>query len=112
VWFLPQTEEVVESRYCMELGVAGGGGSIGNGIGDGVKAVDNRVGRCDGWDGEVVMTKVDPVRDAEGLGFGINDAMVAVMLKGDANIESIRAREVPGAAGGWLIVGDDRAVEW
>jgi hypothetical protein len=43
VWFLPPTEEVAESRDCMELGIAGGGVSIGVGIGDGVKAVDNGV---------------------------------------------------------------------
>ncbi len=56
--------------------------------------------------------KVDSVRDAEGLGFGIDDAMAVVMLQGDANVESIRAAEVPGAASGWFIVGDDRAAEW
>jgi hypothetical protein len=111
-WFLPPTEKVTESRNCMELGITCGGGSIGDGIGDGVKAADNGVGWCDGWDGQVVMTKVDSVRDVEGLGFGINDAMAAVMLQGDANVESIRAAEVPGAASGWLIVGDDRAAEW
>jgi hypothetical protein len=38
---------------------------------------------------------------------GIDDTMAAVMFKGDAKEESIRAAEVPGAAGGWLIVGDD-----
>jgi hypothetical protein len=96
----------------MELGVACGGGSIGDGVGDGVKAVDNGVGWCDGWDGEVVMTEVDSVRDAEGLGSGIVDAMAAVMHKGGANIESVRAAEVPGAASGWLIVGYDRAAKW
>jgi hypothetical protein len=96
----------------MELGIAGGRGSIGDGVGGGIKAVDNRVGWCDGRDGEVVMMEVDCVGDAEGLGFGINDAMAAVMLKGDANIESVRAAEVPGATGGWLIVGDDRAAKW
>ncbi len=53
------------------------------------------------------MTEVDHVGDAEGLGFGINDAMAVVILKGDANVESVRAAEVPGAAGGWLIVGDE-----
>jgi hypothetical protein len=58
------------------------------------------------------MTEVDSVRDAEGLGFGIDDAMAVVMLQGDANIESIRAAEVPGAVSGWLIVGDDWAAEW
>ncbi len=110
--FLPPTEEVVESGYCMELGIFCGGGSIGDGVGDGVKAVDNGVGWCDSWDGEVVMMEVDSVGDAEGLGFGINDAMAAVMLKGDANVESIRAAEVPGAASGWLIVGDDGAAKW
>jgi hypothetical protein len=111
-WFLPPTEEVVESGYCMELGVTcGGGGSIGDGVGDGVKAVDNGVGWCDGQDGEVVMMEVDCVGDAEGLGFGIDDAMAAIMLKGDANVESVRATEVPGAASGWLIVVDDTAAK-
>jgi hypothetical protein len=112
VWFLPPTEEVTESGYCMELGVPCGGGSIGDGIGDSVKAVDNGVGWCDGWDGEVVMMEVDSVGDAEGLGCGINDVMAAVMLKGDTNVESVRAAEVPGAASSWLIVGDDRAAKW
>ncbi len=44
--------------------------------------VDNGVGWCDGQDGEVVMTKVDSVGDAEGLDFCIDDAMALVMLKG------------------------------
>ena len=96
----------------MELGIACGGGNIGDGIGDGIKAVDNGVGWCEVWVGEVVMTEVNSVGDAEGLGFGINDAMAAVMLQGDANVESVRAAEVPGAASGWLIVGDDRVAEW
>jgi hypothetical protein len=43
-WFLPLTEEVAESGYCMKLGVAGGGGSIGDGVGDGGEAVHNGVG--------------------------------------------------------------------
>ncbi len=88
------------------------GGSIGDGVGDGIKAVDNGVSWCDGWDGEVVMTEFNSVGDAEGLGFGIINAMAVVMLKGDANIESFRAAEVPGAAGGWLIVGNDGAAKW
>ncbi len=56
--------------------------------------------------------EVDCVGDAEGHGFGIDDTMAAVMLKGDANVESIKATEVLGAAGGWLIVGDDGAAKW
>ncbi len=96
----------------MELGIAGGGGSIGDGIGDGVKAVDNCVGWCDSRDGEVVVMDADCVGDMEGLGFGIHDAMAAVMLEGDANVESVRATEVPGAAGGWLVVDDDGSVKW
>jgi hypothetical protein len=63
-WFLPPTEEVAESGYCMELGIAGDGGSIGDGIGDGVEAVDNGVGWCDGWDGEIVMMEANHVGDA------------------------------------------------
>jgi hypothetical protein len=110
--FLSPTEEVAESGYCMELGIACGGGSIGDGIGDGVKAVDNGIGWCDGWDGEVVMTEADSVGDAEGLCFGINEAMAVVILKGNANVESVRAAEVPGAASGWLIAGDDVAAKW
>jgi hypothetical protein len=113
VWFLlPSTKEVAESEECVELGIAGSGGSIVDGIGDGVKAVDNCVGWCDSRDGEVVVMEVDCVRDVEGRGFGINDAMAAVMLDGDANVESVRATEVPGAAGGWLVVDDDGAAKW
>ncbi len=111
-WFLPPTEKVTESGNCIDLGVACGGGSIGDSIRDGIKPVDNGVDWCDGRDGEVVMMEVDSVRDAEGLGFGIDDVMARVMLQGDANVESIRAAEVSGAAGGWLIVGDDRAAKW
>jgi hypothetical protein len=31
-WFLPPTKEVMESGYRIELGIAGGGGSIGDGV--------------------------------------------------------------------------------
>jgi hypothetical protein len=48
----------------------------------------------------------------EGLGFGIDDAMAVVMLKGDAKVESVRATEVPGAASGLLVVGDNGAAKW
>jgi hypothetical protein len=96
----------------MELGVACGRGSIGDGVGDGVKAVDNGVGWSDGQDGEVVMTEVDRVGDKEGLGFGIDDAMAVLTLKGDANVKFVRAVEVLGVASGWLIMGDDRAAKW
>jgi hypothetical protein len=65
----------------MKLSFACGGGSIGDGVGDGIKAVDNGAGWFDGWDGEVVMMEVNSARDVEGLGFGIDDAMVAIMLK-------------------------------
>jgi hypothetical protein len=111
-WFLPPTGKVTESGDCMELGITCGGGSIEDGIGDGVKVVDYGVGWCDGRDGEVVMTEVDSVGDMEGLGFGINDVMAVVILQEDANVESVRAAEVPGAASGWLIVGDVRAAKW
>ncbi len=105
------TEEVAEIGDCMELGIAGGGGSIGDGIGYGIKAADNCVSWCDSRDGKVVMTKVDCVGNVEGLGFGINDAIAAVMLEGDANVECVRAAEVPGAVGGWLVVDDDGAAK-
>ncbi len=59
-----------------------------------------------------MVTEVDCVGVAEGLGFGINDAMAAVMLEGDAIVESIRAAEVPGTAGGWLVVDDEKAAKW
>jgi hypothetical protein len=112
MWILPLTEEVTESGDCVELGIAGGGGSFGEGIGDGTKAVDNGGSWCDSQDGKIVVMEVDCVRDAEGLGFGIDDAMTVVMLKGDANVESVRAAEVSGAVGGWLVVDDDGAAKW
>jgi hypothetical protein len=34
------------------------------------------------------------------------------MHKGDTNVESVRAAEVPGVASGWLIMGDDGAAAW
>ena len=46
------------------------------------------------------------------LVFALNDAMAAVMLEGDTDVESVRATEVPGVASGWLIAGDDRAAKW
>jgi hypothetical protein len=96
----------------MGLGITCGGGSIGDGIGDGVKAVDNRVGWCDGQNNEIVTTEINSVGEVEGLGFGINDMMAAVTFKGDADVEFIRATEVPGAVSGWLTVGDDGAAKW
>jgi hypothetical protein len=78
-WFLPLTEEVAESGDCVELGITVSGGSIVDGIGNGVKAVDNCVGWCDICDSEVVVMEVACVGDVEGLGFGIDDAMAAVM---------------------------------
>jgi hypothetical protein len=43
--------------------------------------VDNCVGWCDSQDGKVVVTKANCVGDAEGLGFGIDDAMAAVIIR-------------------------------
>jgi hypothetical protein len=95
----------------MELSITGGAGSTGDGVGDGVKAVNNGVGWCDSRYGEVVVTEVNCVGDVEGLGFGIDDVMAAVILKEDTNVESVRATEVPGAVGGWLVVDDDGAAK-
>ena len=41
--------------------VAGGGRSVGDGIGDGVQAVDDGVGGCDSRDGEVMVAEVNCV---------------------------------------------------
>ncbi len=38
--------------------------------------------------------------------------MAAVVLEGDAHVESIRALEVPNAAGGWFVVVDEGAAKW
>jgi hypothetical protein len=62
--------------------------------------VDNGVGWCDSWDGKIVVMEVDCVGDVEGLCFGADDAMAAVVLEGDANVETVGAVEVPGVAGG------------
>ncbi len=89
----------------------GGRGSISDDIGDGIKVVNNGVVWCGSRDGEIVMMEVDCVEDVEGLCFGIDDVMPAVVLNLDANIETIRATEVPGVAGGWFILDDDRAAK-
>ncbi len=83
---------------------------IADGIGDGIKAVDNGVSWCDSRDSEIVVMEVDCVGDADGLDFGINVTMAAVMLKGGANVDSARATEVPGVVGGWLVVDNDGVV--
>ena len=71
------------------MGVAGGGRSVRDGIGDGVQAVDDGVGRCDSQDGEVVVAEVNCVRNAEGFGLGVNDAVAAIVLRGDAYVETV-----------------------
>jgi hypothetical protein len=38
--------------------------------------------------------------------------MAMVVIEEDANVESIRSAEVPGALGGWFVVDDDRAATW
>ncbi len=58
------------------------------------------IGWCDSWNGESVVTEIDCVKDVEGLCLGVDEAMGAVVFEGDANLESVRAMEVPGAAGG------------
>jgi hypothetical protein len=112
VWLFPPTKEVAESGDSMELGIAGGGGSIGDGVGDGIEAVDNGVGWCDSQDGEIVVMEVDCVGDVEGLGFRMDNTMTEVMLEGDADVESVRATESPGVAGAWRVVDDDGAAKW
>jgi hypothetical protein len=61
-------EEISEGGDCMKLRVAGGGRSVGDGIGDGVQAVDDGVGGCYSWDGEVVVAEVNCVRNGESFG--------------------------------------------
>ncbi len=69
--------------------ITGGGRSVGDGICDGVQAVDNGVGRCASWDGEVVMAEVNCVRNAESFGLGVDDAVAAIVFKGDAYVETV-----------------------
>jgi hypothetical protein len=71
------------------LRVAGGGRSVGDGIGDGIQAVDDGVGGCDSRDGEVVVAEVNCVRNAESFGFGVNDVVTAIVFEGDAYVETV-----------------------
>ncbi len=59
-----------------------------------------------------MVTEVNCVGDADGLCFGVNDTMAAAVLEGDASVETVRAAEFPGAAGGWFVVDNDRIVKW
>ncbi len=94
-------------------GHCNGEGIISDGVGDGFKAVDNGVSWCDSQDSEKLVTEVNCVGDAEGLSFGVDDAMAVVVLEGDANveIETVKAVEVPGVAGGCFFVDDDGAAK-
>ncbi len=69
--------------------IAGGGRSVGDSIGDGVQAVDDGVGGCYSWDGEVVVAEVNCVRNVESFGLGVNDAESAIVFEGDADIETV-----------------------
>ena len=69
--------------------VAGGGRSVGDGIGDGIQAVDDGVGGCYSWDGEVVVAEVNCVRNAESFGLGVNDVVAAIVFERDAYVETI-----------------------
>ncbi len=69
--------------------VAGGGRSVGDGIGDGDQAVDNGVGGCYSQDGEVVVAVVSCVRNAESFGLGVNDAVAAIVFEGDPYVETV-----------------------
>ncbi len=69
--------------------VTGGGRSVGDGIGDGVQAVDNGVGECYSWDDEVMVAEVNCVRNAESFGLGVDDAVAAIVLEGDADVETV-----------------------
>jgi hypothetical protein len=94
------------------LRIAGGGRSVGDGIGDGVQVVDNGVGGCDCWDGEVMVTKINCVWNVEGFDLGVNDPVAAIVFEGDAHVETVWAVEVPGAACRRIVVNDDRAAGW
>ncbi len=61
--------------------IAGGGRSVGDGIGDGIQAVDDGVGGCDSGDGEVMVAKINCVRNVEGFGLGVDDAVAAKCSK-------------------------------
>ncbi len=69
--------------------VAGGGRSVGDGIGDGVQAVDDGVDGCYSWDGEVVVAEVNCVRNAESFGLGVDDAVAAIVFEGDTDVETV-----------------------
>jgi hypothetical protein len=73
--------------------------------------VDDGVFWCDGWNGEVVVAEFDRVRGDQGLGDGIDAEVAAVVFEGDANVVTVSAVEVPGAADVGFVVDDDWATE-
>ena len=74
--------------------------------------MDDGVSGCHGWDGEVVVAEVNCVRDAESFGLCVDDTVAAIVFEGDANVETVLAAEVPGAASGGFVVDDNGASEW
>ncbi len=51
--------------------------------------MDNGVGGCYSWDGEVVVAEVNCVRNAESVGLGVDDAVAAIVFKGEADVETV-----------------------
>jgi hypothetical protein len=72
------------------LHIAGGGRSVGDGIGDGVQAVEDGVGGSCTQDGEVVLVaEVNCVRNAESFGLGVDDPVAVIVFEGDAYVETV-----------------------
>ena len=57
---------------------------------------------------EVLMTKIDCVRDEHCLGFGVNSSLVAIMVERNTSAETIASSVIPGFPSAWFVVNGDR----
>ena len=69
-----------------------------------MKGVEEAIFVSEGWLLKVVMAELNSVKDKEGFCGGVNNLEAAVVFHDGADVEDVAGAEVPGGAGGGLVV--------
>ena len=88
----------------FKLFIYSGGGGFLQGAGEEVEGMDEAICVSGGWLREVVMVELNGVGDKCGFSYGVEYLEAAVVLQGRAVVETVAGAEVPGGAGGGLVV--------
>ena len=57
---------------------------------------------------EVLMTKLECVRDGNCFRLGINSSLTAIIVEPNTGAETIASSVIPGFASAWFVVNDER----